>query len=407
MGRIDAVANGAAKRAMRSRRSPLFDEAWYVTQLEDSTDVVRPWLHYQRRGRAAGLRPNAFFDEGWYLERYPDLRIAGVDPLDHYLRHGAFEGRDPGPEFDSDWYLDRYPDVAASGENPLVHHLRHGAAEGRETRPSTARAASAGQLVVHLSSTDLALPDYGAAAIWHRDTKTEPHDQDFLVFRHLDGPEELFLDIGANIGNSVASFRLLNPRARIVSFEPNILLEAGLRALAAADDRLEYHMVGLSDAEGGQPLFIPCHNGVPNFYLASMDSARFTGLAQVLAMRQLMRMGPTDELGICRIEITARTLDSFRLRPTIVKIDTETWEPHVLRGGAETISTLRPLVLIEGANRVSAVDTFFADLSYSFCDRVGDQLRPSPERSTADSGFFAPTERLDEYRRRGIVAGAE
>jgi FkbM family methyltransferase len=201
----------------------------------------------------------------------------------------------------------------------------------------------------------------------------------------------------------VISFRLLNPRARSVSFEPNVLLEPGLRALKATDDRLEYHMVGLGDTDGVHPLFVPCHNGTPNFYLASMDAARFTGLGQVRAMRELMRMGPTDELGVCRIDVTVRTLDSFALRPTIMKIDTETWEAHVLRGGAETISTHRPLVLIEGANRHPVVDAFFGDLGYTFCDRVGDQLRPTSERSKADSGFFAPAERLDVYRARGIA----
>jgi FkbM family methyltransferase len=403
--RLDAAARVAAQRAMASRSSPLFDEAWYETQLGDEAKVGKAWLHYQRFGRRAGLRPNAYFDERWYLGRYPDVAHAGVEPLDHYLRIGGFEGRDPGPEFDSDWYLERYPDAAASGQNPLAHHIRHGAAEGRQTHPSVTSFVSGEQLVAHLARSDLSVPDFAAAALWHRDSKTVPHDPDFNVFRHLGGPDEVFVDVGANIGNSVVSFRLLNPNARIVSFEPNVLLEAGLRALASVDERLDYHMVGLGDADEVHPLFVPCHNGTPNFYLASMDAARFTGLGQVRAMRQLMRMGPTDELGLCRIEVTVRTLDSFGLSPTILKIDTETWEAHVVRGGAQTISAHRPLVLIEGANRERAVDAFFGDLGYTFCDRVGDQVRPTAERSTADSGFFAPRERLDEYRARGIVVG--
>jgi lipopolysaccharide biosynthesis protein len=82
------------------------------------------------------IRSSLLFDANWYLERYPDVRAAGVDPALHYVRHGAANFRDPSPFFDSAWYLAYYSDVAASGMNPLVHYLRHGAKEGRHARPS-------------------------------------------------------------------------------------------------------------------------------------------------------------------------------------------------------------------------------------------------------------------------------
>jgi len=69
------------------------------------------------------------------LDAYPDVRVAGVDPLMHYLQYGATEGRDPGPLFDSQSYLRRYPDVQRAGINPLLHYLRHGTAEGRSAGP--------------------------------------------------------------------------------------------------------------------------------------------------------------------------------------------------------------------------------------------------------------------------------
>ncbi|WP_428927720.1 hypothetical protein [Marinibacterium sp. SX1] len=79
------------------------------------------------------------FDAAYYLDRYPDVRGAGMDPVAHYLTHGWQEGRDPSAEFSTSAYLASYPDVAASGMNPLFHYVRHGRKEGRKPNPATAR----------------------------------------------------------------------------------------------------------------------------------------------------------------------------------------------------------------------------------------------------------------------------
>jgi hypothetical protein len=80
----------------------------------------------------AGLiEASDFFERTWYLDRYPDVRAAGIDPVLHYLDCGAAEGRSPGPRFDGGSYLDRNPDVAEMGINPLLHYLRHGRNDDR------------------------------------------------------------------------------------------------------------------------------------------------------------------------------------------------------------------------------------------------------------------------------------
>ena len=77
------------------------------------------------------LLESGLFSTEYYLSQYPDVRDAGVDPLDHYLDYGGAEGRNPSPEFDSSWYLNRYPDVKNAQMNPLLHYLRFGIQEGR------------------------------------------------------------------------------------------------------------------------------------------------------------------------------------------------------------------------------------------------------------------------------------
>jgi hypothetical protein len=74
---------------------------------------------------ALRIRRARLFDPAFYLERYPDVRGAGMNPLRHYLRYGASEGRKPHPLFQPDYYLARCPEAKNSG-NPLLHFLDNG-----------------------------------------------------------------------------------------------------------------------------------------------------------------------------------------------------------------------------------------------------------------------------------------
>ncbi|MGX5848059.1 sulfotransferase [Mesorhizobium sp. PL10] len=85
----------------------------------------------RRAARLDLVRTSFLFNAAWYLERYRDVRDAGVDPALHYLLHGGFENRDPSPSFSTAWYLDTYEDVRAARINPLLHYLQHGKSEGR------------------------------------------------------------------------------------------------------------------------------------------------------------------------------------------------------------------------------------------------------------------------------------
>lgn len=73
---------------------------------------------------AREIRKSSLFDIAWYLKTNPDVRHAGLDPVEHYLRYGAEEGRDPSQSFNTRAYLARNPQLKKSGLNPLIHHLR-------------------------------------------------------------------------------------------------------------------------------------------------------------------------------------------------------------------------------------------------------------------------------------------
>lgn len=95
---------------------------------------------------AALLRTSQLFDQEWYLSEYKDMALH-PDPVAHYLRHGVRELRDPGPAFSTAWYLEKYPDVRRSGVNPLVHYLCYGRKDGRLPMPQLGTEAWWGALV--------------------------------------------------------------------------------------------------------------------------------------------------------------------------------------------------------------------------------------------------------------------
>lgn len=253
-----------------------------------------------------------------------------------------------------------------------------------------------------IAFSDLILEDFAAAARWHHREQTAPHEEDFVVFRHLSGPDEVFVDLGANIGNSVVSFRLLNPTAPIVSFEPCFWLEPALRYLKDHDPALTYHLVGLGERAARVPFYIPALDRRPDFYLASMVATRFDE-PRLTHVKELMHARPGQHFAVAEVEVEVARLDDFALAPTIIKVDVEDWEPEALHGGRETVARHRPLVLVEGANRRPEIVAFFQEQRYEFCVREGDQLRIAEGPTNASNGFYVATERSAEYRARDLL----
>ena len=61
------------------------------------------------------------FDLKFYSDRYPDMTLGHVDPLEHYAIFGWKEGRDPCEWFSTRRYLNSHTDVAQKGVDPLLH----------------------------------------------------------------------------------------------------------------------------------------------------------------------------------------------------------------------------------------------------------------------------------------------
>ncbi len=122
-------------------------------------------IRYVSEADVTLVRNSSFFDADWYQERYKDVKLMGVDPVEHFLWIGHRLGRSPSPAFCVPSYRKSNWDVKVSGVNPLLHYLKGGIKENRmiypvrEEGPSDKRQACRGILTTHNREWDWSAHD--------------------------------------------------------------------------------------------------------------------------------------------------------------------------------------------------------------------------------------------------------
>ncbi len=92
--------------------------------------LMKRWLRFATNLQVSrpGSAFRQLFDADFYLERYPDVREAGMNPLQHYILHGAAEERKPNAWFQPEYYFTVCAD-ARGAENPLAHFAENASRE--------------------------------------------------------------------------------------------------------------------------------------------------------------------------------------------------------------------------------------------------------------------------------------
>jgi FkbM family methyltransferase len=214
------------------------------------------------------------------------------------------------------------------------------------------------------------------------------HEPDFLYFRRFAAQKPLFLDVGANTGQSIVSIKRIIPGARIVSFEPNPECFERIRRLARWNTNIELFNCALSSRPGRLVLHVPSAKGFIFSQLASLHAPILSELAAQLRGDGFAFVSETN-LVIEQRSVDVRTIDSFVLRPDVMKIDVEGAELEVLEGARETLQEARPILLIEGGAKTSITSYLrgFDYVPFSY-NAIPDELCPSQEASL--NTFFIP-----------------
>ena len=206
-------------------------------------------------------------------------------------------------------------------------------------------------------------------------------------------PEGLFLDVGANDGISALSFRKFSKNYRILSLEPNALLEPPLRRLKNSDHNFDYKIVGAGSAQAHAQLFVPVYK---NIVLHTFSSGNRNHILAAITESFGARVAKDVEIKAFDCDIIS--IDALKLDPTIVKIDAEGFDYAVLQGLADTITRVRPFIVIEiGAEGYQKVIEYlhtnrYALLSY---DLASDTFHAAPSyfdetahRTSGHRNFF-------------------
>ena len=196
-----------------------------------------------------------------------------------------------------------------------------------------------------------------------------PHEPDFAWFAGLEG-DGLFLDVGANSGQSALSFRIFNRSHRILSVEANPALEPDLRFVKRLISGFDYRMVALSDTPGETVLRVPHRGTTPLSQAASLDGGFITRRADEIRRRS------GGEFHVVEVPVEVTTVDALAVEPSVVKIDVEGGEHRVLRGMQETIERRRPVVLLEVWRADAGSQELLLDHGYGLFTIAGGEARP-------------------------------
>lgn len=150
-----------------------------------------------------------------------------------------------------------------------------------------------------------------------------PHRRGALDRMHarFAGRGDLVFDIGAHVGDRVASFRRLG--MRVVAVEPQPLLAHLLRLLYGRDGRVSVVQAAVGAASGTATMHLNLDN--PTISTASPDFIRAAAGAPAWQGQRWEQ----------RLQVPVTTLDALIQRfgaPRFVKIDVEGYEDQVLRG---------------------------------------------------------------------------
>jgi FkbM family methyltransferase len=170
------------------------------------------------------------------------------------------------------------------------------------------------------------------------------HEHQFAAIRSLPhGADDLFLDVGANRGQSILAIRQFRPDARIVSFEPNPGIFERLKRRFGAAPGLTLINLGLSWIPSRETLYVPVYRSFVYDGLATMARDK----ARAYLSPDTVFFFEDAKLTVLELACETRTLDSFDLAPTFIKIDVEGFEHEVLGGAVETLRRHQPVLMIE------------------------------------------------------------
>ncbi|MEN9699640.1 MAG: hypothetical protein RLZZ301_838 [Bacteroidota bacterium] len=194
-------------------------------------------------------------------------------------------------------------------------------------------------------------------------------------------PDDVVIDIGANLGYFAKNFSRLAKNGKVVAIEPLPQFHAVLDYFIGHQDNVELHNVALGQQAGSIQMVLPQTNGMIR-----------TGLPHIMRPEE---SSTTEKVQEVQMVNTADFFHTFE-RIDYIKCDIEGHEWEVFRLLEDILRNKRPIVQLEiDPKNEAALFPFFEQLDYK---RYGIQGTTCKEETTMHYGgdyLFIPTEKTN------------
>lgn len=178
--------------------------------------------------------------------------------------------------------------------------------------------------------------------VWDLLRSGDIHEPEFEIFRYY-RDASMFLDVGANCGQSIASFRAVNKTTKITSFEPSQFAYP-IAYLFAQEAGAEIHNHGVGVSEETIDIFIPIIDGL---IVTPLGSTKPEVFSAGTGMRNFID-------GFSEGQELALIKSSMKISPSgipetfeLCKVDVEGAELEVMRALYNHLDKSNPLILVE------------------------------------------------------------
>lgn len=167
--------------------------------------------------------------------------------------------------------------------------------------------------------------------------------KEYKIFVQLAKKSNVFFDIGANIGYYSIVAKLFNPKIEVHGFEPmpSAFKYYNTNKKINHLEDINTHCIALTDFKGNA-----------TFY--SNLNPRFPELQDHLFGDNSLNEDATGNFSRIQVNVNTNTLNNFvseNLKPgqkiDLIKLDTESTEHLVLKGGTEVLKNHRPIIMCE------------------------------------------------------------
>ncbi|MDA9190963.1 FkbM family methyltransferase, partial [Alphaproteobacteria bacterium] len=221
------------------------------------------------------------------------------------------------------------------------------------------------------------------------------HHEIYRLFEIYERDCDLILDIGANWGYSINSFRNAGVRTKIVSFEVNPFYDKCLSAFREIDYRNDYLSLGLAKKKLNLTFYFPILNNNPITALCSQNLNLLRDYS--IYPKEELKSDKFSSLEIYKFEAACFALDElvaenkknlFSGRIEGIKLDVEGQEYDVLMGAKKTINLYRPDIIIENNKNSQLILDLLKTYNYEYFDYIDGVLHRSSEPSKMINGVF-------------------